>query len=51
MLTATAAELLEAAVTVASGVAGQCEPLRLSIAPLDVLCQQLLASNELLHVD
>jgi ATP-dependent Lhr-like helicase len=41
VLTATAAELLEAAVTAASGRAGQCEPLRVPAGPLDVLCQQL----------
>jgi ATP-dependent Lhr-like helicase len=42
VLTATPAELLEAAVTAASGRSAQCEPLRLPAAPLDVLCQQLL---------
>jgi ATP-dependent Lhr-like helicase len=42
VLTATAAELLEAAVTAASGRSAQCEPLRVPPAPLDVLCQQLL---------
>jgi ATP-dependent Lhr-like helicase len=42
VLTATEAELLEAAVTAASGQAGQCEPLRIPAHPLDVLCQHLL---------
>jgi ATP-dependent Lhr-like helicase len=42
VLTATAAELLEAVVTGASGQAAQCEPLRVPDEPLDVLCQQLL---------
>jgi ATP-dependent Lhr-like helicase len=42
VLTATQAELLEAAVTGASGHSGQCEPLRVPSGPLDVLCQQLL---------
>jgi ATP-dependent Lhr-like helicase len=42
VLAATAAELLESAVTLASGLAGQCEPLRPCSAPLDVLCQQVL---------
>lgn len=42
VLTASPAELLEAAVTVASGLWGQCEPLALPAAPLDVLCQHLL---------
>jgi ATP-dependent Lhr-like helicase len=42
VLTASAAELLEAAVTGASGQSAQCEPLRLPDAPLDVLCQQIL---------
>jgi ATP-dependent Lhr-like helicase len=42
VLTATAAELLEAAVTAASGRSAQAEPLRVPSAPLDVLCQQLL---------
>lgn len=41
VLTATPAELLEAAVTAASGLADQCEPLVLPRCPLDVLCQQL----------
>jgi ATP-dependent Lhr-like helicase len=44
ILAASAAELLEAAVTMASGAAGQCEPLRLADAPLDVLCQQVLGA-------
>jgi ATP-dependent Lhr-like helicase len=42
VLTATEAELLEAAVTAASGHAGQCEPLRIPAHPLDVLCQHIL---------
>jgi ATP-dependent Lhr-like helicase len=42
VLTATPAELIEAAVTAASGRSSQCEPLRVPAAPLDVLCQQLL---------
>jgi ATP-dependent helicase Lhr and Lhr-like helicase len=42
VLTASPAELLEAAVPVASGRWGQCEPLALPAAPLDVLCQHLL---------
>ena len=42
VLTATDAELLEAAVTAASGQAGQCEPLRILAHPLDVLCQHIL---------
>jgi ATP-dependent Lhr-like helicase len=42
VLTASPAELLEAAVTAASGRSAQCEPLRVPAAPLDVLCQQLL---------
>jgi ATP-dependent Lhr-like helicase len=42
VLTATEAELLEAAVTAASGQAGQCEPLRIPVHPLDVLCQHIL---------
>jgi ATP-dependent Lhr-like helicase len=42
VLTASEAELLEAAVTAASGRAGQCEPLRVAGQPLDVLCQQVL---------
>ncbi len=42
VLTATEAELLESAVTAASGRAGQCEPLRIPAHPLDVLCQHIL---------
>jgi ATP-dependent Lhr-like helicase len=42
VLTATEAELLEAAVTAASGQAGQCESLRIPEHPLDVLCQHIL---------
>lgn len=42
VLTATEAELLEAAVTSVSGQAGQCEPLRIPEHPLDVLCQHIL---------
>src|SRR5207248_4793224 len=42
VLTATTAELLEAAVTGASGRLRECEPLRVPAHPLDVLCQQLL---------
>jgi ATP-dependent Lhr-like helicase len=42
VLTASAAELLEAAVTGASGQADQCEPLAVPAHPLDVLCQQLV---------
>ncbi len=42
VLTATEAELLEAAVTAASGQSGQCEPLRIPAHPLDVLCQHIL---------
>jgi ATP-dependent Lhr-like helicase len=42
VLTATEAELLEATVTAVSGQAGQCEPLRIPLHPLDVLCQQIL---------
>lgn len=42
VLTASPAELLEAAVTASSGRADQCEPLRMQRHPLDVLCQQLL---------
>jgi ATP-dependent Lhr-like helicase len=42
VLTATDAELLESAVTAASGQAGQCEPLRIPAHPLDVLCQHIL---------
>jgi ATP-dependent Lhr-like helicase len=42
VLTASAGELLEAAVTAASTRAAQYEPLRVPAYPLDVLCQQLL---------
>jgi ATP-dependent Lhr-like helicase len=42
VLTATEAELLEAAVTAASGQTSQCEPLRIPAHPLDVLCQHIL---------
>ncbi len=42
VLTATEAELLEAAVTVASGHSSQCEPLRIPEHPLDVLAQHIL---------
>ncbi|MFO0929358.1 MAG: DEAD/DEAH box helicase [Gemmataceae bacterium] len=42
VLAANGGELLEATVTAASGRAGQCEPLQLPAAPLDVLCQQIL---------
>jgi ATP-dependent Lhr-like helicase len=42
VLTESAAELLEAAVTGASGRSAQCETLRIPDKPLDVLCQQLL---------
>ncbi len=42
LLTANASELLEAVVTCASGRAGQCEPLTLARAPLDVLAQQIV---------
>jgi ATP-dependent Lhr-like helicase len=42
VLTATVAELLEAAVTAAAGQAALYEPLRAPAAPLDVLCQQIL---------
>jgi ATP-dependent Lhr-like helicase len=42
VLTASPAELLEAAVTSASGSCGQYEQLRIPAGPLDVLCQQLL---------
>ncbi len=41
VLTCSAAELLEAVVTGASGRAAQCEPLQIPCHPLDVLCQQL----------
>jgi len=42
ILTANANELLEAALTIASGVASQIEMTRLPRHPLDVLCQQIL---------
>jgi ATP-dependent Lhr-like helicase len=42
VLTTSGGELLEAAVTAASGQASQCEPLNVPAHPLDVLCQQLL---------
>ncbi|HEY1859675.1 MAG TPA: DEAD/DEAH box helicase, partial [Gemmataceae bacterium] len=42
VLTANTGELLEAAVTGASGLATQCERLRVPNHPLDMLCQQLL---------
>jgi ATP-dependent Lhr-like helicase len=42
VLTASPAELLEAAVTAAAGRSGQCEPLGVPAHPLDVLCQQLV---------
>jgi ATP-dependent Lhr-like helicase len=42
VLTCGPAELLEAAVTVASGLAAQCEPLHVPEHPLDVLCQHLV---------
>ncbi len=42
VLTASPAELLEAAVTGAAGRSGQVEPLRVPRHPLDVLCQQLV---------
>lgn len=44
LLTANASELLEAAVTCASGRSGQCEPLLPLREPLDVLCQQILGA-------
>lgn len=44
VLTATAAELLEAAVTIASARSGQCEPLPAQPPPLDVLSQHLLGA-------
>jgi ATP-dependent Lhr-like helicase len=47
VLTASTAELLEAAVTASSGQAEQPEPLRLPVHPLDVLCQQLLGLGAL----
>jgi ATP-dependent Lhr-like helicase len=42
VLASTPGELFEAAVTAASGQAGQLETLQMVPAPLDVLCQQLL---------
>jgi ATP-dependent Lhr-like helicase len=42
VLTAGPSELLEATVTARSSRANQCEPLRVPVHPLDVLCQQLL---------
>lgn len=53
LLTSGAAELLEAAVTSASGQLRECEPLQVADAPLDVLCQQLLglAATGLWHPD
>src|SRR5262249_41911175 len=42
VLTASAAELLEATVTAASRLSAQCEPLTIPCAPRAVLCQQLL---------
>jgi ATP-dependent Lhr-like helicase len=42
VLTDSASELLEAAVTAASGIAGQCELLDVVASPLDVLCQQIV---------
>jgi ATP-dependent Lhr-like helicase len=42
ILVSSAAELMEATVTVASARAGECEPLRIADAPLDVLCQQIM---------
>ena len=41
VFTSSAAELLEAVVTGASGRSAQCEPLHVPAHPLDVLCQQL----------
>jgi ATP-dependent Lhr-like helicase len=43
VLAASAGELASAAVTVRAARAGQLEPLRMIDAPLDVVCQQLLA--------
>lgn len=53
LLTADAGELLEAAVTCASGRSGQCEPLTVARAPLDVLCQQIVGMScaQSLHPD
>jgi ATP-dependent Lhr-like helicase len=45
VLTSGPAELLESAVTASSGQLGQCEPLRVSRQPFDVLCQQLLGMS------
>jgi ATP-dependent Lhr-like helicase len=42
VLTSSSAELLEAAVTGASGLSAQLEPLAVPDHPLDVLCQQLI---------
>jgi ATP-dependent Lhr-like helicase len=42
VLTSSSAELLEAAVTGASGLSAQLEPLAVLKYPLDVLCQQLV---------
>jgi ATP-dependent Lhr-like helicase len=42
VLTNDPTELLEAAVTAASGQSGQCEPVGVPDHPLDVLCQHLL---------
>lgn len=42
VLTASAAELLEAAVTRVAGATGELEPLRVPDRPLDILCQHLL---------
>ncbi len=42
VLTASASELLKAAVTVRSSQPARCEPIRPSYQPLDVLCQQVL---------
>jgi ATP-dependent Lhr-like helicase len=42
VLTSSASELLEAAVTGASSRTAQLEPLQVCCQPLDVLCQQLL---------
>jgi ATP-dependent Lhr-like helicase len=42
LLTASASELLEAAVTASGGRDGQIEAVRLLEMPLDVLCQQLV---------
>jgi ATP-dependent Lhr-like helicase len=47
VLTATPAELLEAAVTAAGALSAECEPLRVPAHPLDMLCQHLtgMAAN------